>query len=203
MAIAGRRSDKPRSTYRYRTSSGDDSCTIDPWRSANRGNLPPWPVYRCWPSTVQYDMTPATIILHRNLKKTLRSHIQTNNRTVIASDGQNHNHHWYLNRYLNTFWRFNLRCNSNRIIIRFDRIESNRIIIQLFNWIIVKSRQIAYLLTDSKHSHVTVSIIRMGALFYSPVDFTDASDLNTLMQVWCIGEINRWIKQRTLCDAMQ
>jgi len=24
---------------------------------------------------------------------------------------------------------------------------------------------------------------RMGALFYSPVDFTDASDLNTLMQV--------------------
>jgi len=36
-----------------------------------------------------------------------------------------------------------------------------------------------------------------GALFYSPVDFTDASDLNTLMQVWCIGEINRWIKQRT------
>jgi len=23
----------------------------------------------------------------------------------------------------------------------------------------------------------------MGALFYSPVDFTDASDLNTLMQV--------------------
>ena len=38
----------------------------------------------------------------------------------------------------------------------------------------------------------------MGALFYSPVDFTDASDLNTLMQVWCIGEVNRWIKQRTL-----
>jgi len=37
----------------------------------------------------------------------------------------------------------------------------------------------------------------LGALFYSPVDFTDASDLNTLMQVWCIGEINRWIKQRT------
>jgi len=33
----------------------------------------------------------------------------------------------------------------------------------------------------------------MGALFYSLVDFTDASDLNTLMQVWCIGEINRWI----------
>jgi len=25
--------------------------------------------------------------------------------------------------------------------------------------------------------------IAMGALFYSPVDFTDASDLNTLMQV--------------------
>jgi len=39
--------------------------------------------------------------------------------------------------------------------------------------------------------------LQLGALFYSPVDFTDASDLNTLMQVWCIGEINRWIKQRT------
>jgi len=38
---------------------------------------------------------------------------------------------------------------------------------------------------------------KWGALFYSPVDFTDASDLNTLMQVWCIGEINRWIKQCT------
>ena len=37
-----------------------------------------------------------------------------------------------------------------------------------------------------------------GALFYSPVDFTETSDVNTLMQVWCIGEINRWIKQRTL-----
>jgi len=36
-----------------------------------------------------------------------------------------------------------------------------------------------------------------GALFYSPVDFTDASDFSTLMQVWCIGAINRWIKQRT------
>jgi len=49
---------------------------------------------------------------------------------------------------------------------------------------------------------VAVAIFRwpaMGALFYSPVDFTDASDLSTLMQVWCIGEINRWIKQRTLC----
>jgi len=37
-----------------------------------------------------------------------------------------------------------------------------------------------------------------GALFYSPVDFTDASDLHQSVQVWCIGEINRWIKQRTL-----
>jgi len=26
-------------------------------------------------------------------------------------------------------------------------------------------------------------VIALGALFYSPVDFTDASDLNTLMQV--------------------
>ena len=42
-----------------------------------------------------------------------------------------------------------------------------------------------------------------GALFYSPVDFTDPSDLNTLMQVWCIGEINRWIKQRTLTVALK
>jgi len=25
--------------------------------------------------------------------------------------------------------------------------------------------------------------LQLGALFYSPVDFTDASDLNTLMQV--------------------
>jgi len=44
------------------------------------------------------------------------------------------------------------------------------------------------------------SFDELGALFYSPVDFTDASDLNTLMQVWCIGEINRWIKQRTHSD---
>jgi len=36
-----------------------------------------------------------------------------------------------------------------------------------------------------------------GALIYSPVDFTDASDLHQSAQVWCIGEINRWIKQRT------
>jgi len=26
--------------------------------------------------------------------------------------------------------------------------------------------------------------VAVGALFYSPVDFTDASDLNNLMQVW-------------------
>jgi len=38
----------------------------------------------------------------------------------------------------------------------------------------------------------------MGALFYSPVDFTDASDSHQSVHVWCIGEINRWIKQRTL-----
>jgi len=38
----------------------------------------------------------------------------------------------------------------------------------------------------------------MGASFYSPVDFTDAPDLHQSVQVWCIGEINRWIKQRTL-----
>ena len=42
----------------------------------------------------------------------------------------------------------------------------------------------------------------VGALFYSPVYFTDASDLNTLMQVWCIGEIKRWIKQRTLFNQL-
>ena len=28
-----------------------------------------------------------------------------------------------------------------------------------------------------------INMVAMGALFYSPVDFTDASDLNTLMQV--------------------
>jgi len=37
-----------------------------------------------------------------------------------------------------------------------------------------------------------------GALFYLPVDFTDASAMHQSVQVWCIGEINRWIKQRTL-----
>jgi len=42
-------------------------------------------------------------------------------------------------------------------------------------------------------NHQPKSQIKYGALFYSPVDFTDASDLSTLMQVWCIGEINRWI----------
>ena len=39
----------------------------------------------------------------------------------------------------------------------------------------------------------------MAALFYSPVDFTDASDMHhsnaSLMHRW----INRWIKQRSLC----
>ena len=40
----------------------------------------------------------------------------------------------------------------------------------------------------------------MGALFYSPVDFIDASDLHQSVQVWCIGEINRWIKQHTPSD---
>ena len=40
---------------------------------------------------------------------------------------------------------------------------------------------------------VTAGKNNMGALFYSLVDFTDASHLNTLMQVWCIAEINRWI----------
>jgi len=44
----------------------------------------------------------------------------------------------------------------------------------------------------------------MAALFYSPVDFTDASDMHQsdacLMHVWCIGEINRWIKQRSQCN---
>ena len=39
----------------------------------------------------------------------------------------------------------------------------------------------------------------MAALFYSPVDFTDASDMHhsnaCLMHRW----INRWIKQRSLC----
>jgi len=37
-------------------------------------------------------------------------------------------------------------------------------------------------------------------LFYSAVDFTDASDLHQSVQVWCIGEINGWIKQRTLTE---
>ena len=46
--------------------------------------------------------------------------------------------------------------------------------------------------------------IGKGALFYSPVDFSDVSDLSTLVQVWCIGEINRWIKQRALtADIVQ
>ena len=45
--------------------------------------------------------------------------------------------------------------------------------------------------------------IAKGALFYSPVDFTDASDLHQSVQVWCIGEINRWIKQRTQKIARQ
>jgi len=55
--------------------------------------------------------------------------------------------------------------------------------------------------TSASHSVVTEKPhVALGALFYSPVYFTDASDLNTLMQVWYIGEINRWIKQRTLCD---
>ena len=44
----------------------------------------------------------------------------------------------------------------------------------------------------------TLAVINMGALFYSPVDFTDASDLHQSAQGWCISEINRWIKQRTL-----
>jgi len=35
--------------------------------------------------------------------------------------------------------------------------------------------------------------VLMGASFYSPVDFTDAPDLHQSVQVWCIGEINRWI----------
>jgi len=51
-----------------------------------------------------------------------------------------------------------------------------------------------------KNGFLPCESVAMGALFYSPVDFTDASDLSTLMQVWCIGEINRWIKQRTLFD---
>ena len=55
-------------------------------------------------------------------------------------------------------------------------------------------------LLSSTTESTDVALVRSvthGALFYSPVDFTDASDLNTLMQVWCIGEINLWIKQRT------
>ena len=40
---------------------------------------------------------------------------------------------------------------------------------------------------------VTAGKNNMGALFYSLFDFTDASNWNTLMQVWCIAEINRWI----------
>jgi len=50
---------------------------------------------------------------------------------------------------------------------------------------------------DAESDYIEYSL---GALFYSPVDFTDASDLHQSIQVWCIGEINRWIKQRTLCD---
>jgi len=42
-------------------------------------------------------------------------------------------------------------------------------------------------------------LIDMAALFYSPVDCTDASDMHhsnaSLMHRW----INRWIKQRSLC----
>ena len=37
----------------------------------------------------------------------------------------------------------------------------------------------------------------MAALFYSPVDSPMHETCIRVMHVWCIGEINRWIKQRS------
>ena len=39
----------------------------------------------------------------------------------------------------------------------------------------------------------------LAALFYSPVDSPMHQTCIRVMHVWCIGAINRWIKQRSLC----
>jgi len=39
----------------------------------------------------------------------------------------------------------------------------------------------------------------LAALFYSPVNSPMHQTCIRVMHVWCIGEINRWIKQRSHC----
>ena len=54
-------------------------------------------------------------------------------------------------------------------------------------------------LSASHTTHSRSRTVALAALFYSPVDFTDASDMHhsnaCLMHRW----INRWIKQRSHC----
>ena len=52
---------------------------------------------------------------------------------------------------------------------------------------------------ESEMTHrVVYDIVTMAALFYSPVDSPMHQTCIRVMQLWCIGEINRWIKQRSL-----
>ena len=44
--------------------------------------------------------------------------------------------------------------------------------------------------------HAT-KLVTLAALFYSPVDSPMHQTCIRVMHVWCIGEINRWIKQRS------
>jgi len=129
----------------------------------------------------------------------MNSSINLNTHTQTAASC--HNTNW------NVFMQhFNFTTETYSTAATFDNVASSKTLA----WSLTSSRVqqksnhqklfcclLSYHFLPHPVSHglyaVTAGKNNMGALFYSLVDFTDASNWNTLMQVWCIAEINRWI----------